>query len=290
MVLEFGSMQGIAGRYYAAHDGEPADVPVAIQEQYKPLFAGDTLPETATGQAVSLADKLDTLMGIWAAGQQPTGAKDPFALRRAALGVLRIIIEGGLALDLRELLEQAASAYADEIGASEKVQEVYDFAMDRLRPYFVDQDYTPQQFDAVLAVSPASPLDFSKRISAVKKFSTMKQADSLSAANKRIRNILKKVEGNVADSVDRKLFQETQETSLFGAIATQKMAAKPLLETGEYDKVLANLATLKDTVDAFFDGVMVMAEDEALKNNRIALLAQLRAMFLQVADLSQLQN
>ena len=290
MVLEFGSMQGIAGRYYAAHDGEPADVPVAIQEQYKPLFAGDTLPETATGQAVSLADKLDTLMGIWAAGQQPTGAKDPFALRRAALGVLRIIIEGGLALDLRELLEQAASAYADEIGASEKVQEVYDFAMDRLRPYFVDQGYTPQQFDAVLAVSPASPLDFSKRISAVKKFSTMKQADSLSAANKRIRNILKKVEGAVSETVNRKLFQEDQETSLFGAIATQKMATAPMLEAGEYDKVLANLAMLKDTVDAFFDGVMVMAEDEALKNNRIALLAQLRAMFLQVADLSQLQN
>ena len=290
MVLEFGSMQGIAGRYYAQHDGEPGDVPVAIQEQYKPLFAGDTLPETATGQAVSLADKLDTLMGIWAAGQQPTGAKDPFALRRAALGVLRIIIEGGLVLNLRELLEQAASAYADEVGAGEKVQEVYDFAMDRLRPYFVDQGYTPQQFEAVLAVSPASPLDFAKRLSAVKKFSAMKQADSLSAANKRIRNILKKVEGNVPESVDRKLFQEAQETSLFGAIATQKMATKPLLESGEYDKVLANLATLKDTLDAFFDGVMVMADDEALKNNRIALLAQLRAMFLQVADLSQLQN
>jgi len=290
MVLEFGSMQGIAGRYYAQHDGEPGDVPAAIQEQYKPLFAGDTLPETETGQAVSLADKLDTLMGIWAAGQQPTGAKDPFALRRAALGVLRIIIEGGLALNLRELLEQAASAYADEIGAGEKVQEVYDFAMDRLRPYFVDQGYTPQQFDAVIAVSPASPLDFAQRISAVKKFSAMKQADSLSAANKRIRNILKKIEGEVSDTVDRKLFQEAQETSLFGAIATQKMATAPLLEVGEYDKVLANLATLKDTVDAFFDGVMVMAEDEALKNNRIALLAQLRAMFLQVADLSQLQN
>ena len=290
MVLEFGSMQGIAGRYYAQHDGEPGDVPAAIQEQYKPLFAGDTLPETATGQAVSLADKLDTLMGIWAAGQQPTGAKDPFALRRAALGVLRIIIEGGLALNLRELLEQAASAYADEIGAGEKVQEVYDFAMDRLRPYFVDQGYTPQQFDAVIAVSPASPLDFAQRIRAVKKFSAMKQADSLSAANKRIRNILKKVDGDVSDTVDRKLFQEAQETSLFGAIATQKMATAPLLEVGEYDKVLANLATLKDTVDAFFDGVMVMAEDEALKNNRIALLAQLRAMFLQVADLSQLQN
>ena len=290
MVLEFGSMQGIAGRYYAEHDGEPGDVPAAIQEQYKPLFAGDSLPQTATGQAVSLADKLDTLMGIWAAGQQPTGAKDPFALRRAALGVLRIIIEGELELNLRELLEQASAAYADEIGAKEKVQEVYDFAMDRLRPYLVDQGYTPQQFEAVVAVNPASPLDFTKRISAVKKFSAMKQADSLSAANKRIRNILKKVEGTVADTVDRKLFQEAQETSLFGAIATQKMATKPLLETGEYDKVLANLATLKDTVDAFFDSVMVMAEDEALKNNRIALLAELRAMFLQVADLSQLQN
>lgn len=290
MVLEFGSMQGIAGRYYAEHDGEPGDVPAAIQEQYKPLFAGDSLPQTATGQAVSLADKLDTLMGIWAAGQQPTGAKDPFALRRAALGVLRIIIEGELELNLRELLEQAAAGYAADIGAQDKVRDVYDFAMDRLRPYLIDQGYTPQQFDAVLAVNPASPLDFAKRISAVKVFSAMKQADSLSAANKRIRNILKKIEGEVADTVDRKLFQEAQETSLFGAIATQKMVTAPLLEAGDYDKVLANLATLKDTVDAFFDGVMVMAEDEALKNNRIALLAQLRAMFLQVADLSQLQN
>ncbi len=290
MVLEFGSMQGIAGRYYAAHDGEPGDVPAAIQEQYKPLFAGDSLPQTATGQAVSLADKLDTLVGIWAAGQHPTGAKDPFALRRAALGVLRILIEGELELNLHELLEQAAVAYAAEIGAVEKVQAVYDFTMDRLRPYLVDHGYTPQQFEAVLAVNPASPLNFTQRISAVQTFSAMAQADSLSAANKRIRNILKKVAGEVSEQVDSSLFQAAQEQALADAIAAQEIAIAPMLAAGEYDKVLASLATLKETVDAFFDNVMVMAEDEALKHNRIALLAQLRAMFLQVADLSQLQN
>jgi len=288
MVNEFAELQGIMGRYYAEKDGETSDVADAMHEQYQPGFAGDVIPTSETGKILSLADKIDTLMGIFAIGMKPTGSKDPFSLRRAALGVLRIIIEGRLDLNLKSLLEQAASGLSVKVEAAESVTETNKYIIERLPAYYKDQGIDAETVSSVASLRPTHPLDFDHRVKAVAEFKALPQAESLAAANKRISNILKKVESGIPSSVDEALFQEPQEKALYQSVLAQQKKVEPLFASGDYSSALSSLAGLKDDVDNFFDGVMVMAEDEALKNNRLALLSQLRDLFLNIADLSRL--
>jgi glycyl-tRNA synthetase beta chain len=288
MVNEFAELQGIMGRYYAHKDGETSDVANAMHEQYQPGFAGDVIPAGETGKILSLADKIDTLMGIFAIGMKPTGSKDPFSLRRAALGVLRIIIEGNLNLDLKALLDQAAKGLTDKVDASETVNDAFAYIMERLRAYYKDQNIDAETVEAVASLRPTQPLDFDHRVKAVAKFKALAEAESLAAANKRISNILKKVEGEIVNNIDQSLFKEPQEEALYKAVQAQQKIVAPLFLKGDYSAALTSLAGLRDDVDAFFDGVMVMADDEALKNNRLALLSELRGLFLNIADLSKL--
>jgi len=289
MVYEFTDLQGIMGRYYAKHDGEHDDVAAALDEQYMPRFAGDELPLSVTGQILSISDKLDTLLGIFAIGQKPTGEKDPFALRRATLGVLRIMIEKNLDLDLSELLSIAAEALADKADGKAAVNDVVQFMLERLRAFFSDKNISADVFDAVLACYPTRPVDFSRRIEAVNAFKSLAEAESLAAANKRIRNILKKVEASIAETIDESVLQETAEKDLYSKVCELESEVKDLFANGDYQSALSKLAALKDPVDAFFDDVMVMADDEALKNNRISLLNRISSLFLQAADVSRLQ-
>ena len=290
MVYEFPDLQGIMGRYYAHNDGEPEEVAIALDEQYMPRFAGDELPNTMTGQILAVADRLDTLLGIFAINQKPTGEKDPFALRRATLGVLRILIERELPLDLRELLGFAAEALNDTVDASKAIDEVLDFMLERLRVYYLNQDISADVYDAVVALKPTTPVDFDQRIFAVNSFRQLAEAESLASANKRIGNILKKVEGKRPDKVDKKLMSESAERELHEKLLAIEKIVSPLFEEGDYKQALQHLAGLRDAVDTFFDDVMVMAEDEALKNNRIALLGHLHGLFMKAADLSRLQS
>jgi glycyl-tRNA synthetase beta chain len=290
MVCEFSDLQGIMGRYYAINDGEPAEVADALDEQYMPRFAGDNLPSGKTGQIVSLADKLDTLLGIFAIGQKPTGEKDPFALRRAALGVLRILIECKLDLDLNVLLTYAATAYGKELEATKAIEEVISFMLDRLKVYYTSQKISVDVYDAVMALKPTRPMDFDRRVLAVNEFRKLEQAQSLAAANKRIGNILKKVKENLPDSINTNLLQESEEKALNEKLQSMLIKVTPIFDAGNYSDALQLLAELRDPIDAFFDKVMVMADDEALKNNRLAMLSQLHAMFMKAADLSRLQS
>ena len=289
MVYEFTSLQGVMGRYYALNDGENEAVANALDEQYMPRYAGDQLPQGTTGQILAIADKLDTLVGIFAIGQKPTGTKDPFALRRAALGVLRIIIECKLDLDLAELLQASANTYADKLDANSNLSETLDYIMERLRAYYQEQNISADTIDAVASLKPTKPLDFDSRVKAVSNFRKLPEAEALAAANKRIANILKKVDGEIPESVNIGLFEEEQESSLYAAVITQQTKVDDLFANGEYETALSSLASLRDAVDDFFDKVMVMADDEELKNNRLALLNELRQMFLKAADLSLLQ-
>jgi len=295
MVGEFPELQGVMGRYYAINNGEETEVATALDEQYMPRFAGDQIPQSKTGQIISIADKLDTLVGIFAIGKAPTGDKDPFALRRAALGVLRIMIEGQLELDLQACLNKAVENYDaeltnDELGKNELVWQVFDFMMERLRKYYIDQGISADNFEAVLMRKPVQPYDFHRRLNAVVQFRKLPEAESLAAANKRIGNILKQAENldNKDFSVD--LLQEDAEQKLATALTSIKEKVIPLLDNSEYERALSELAGLKDDVDTFFDDVMVMCEDEAVKNNRLALLNQLSNLFLKTADISRLQN
>ncbi len=290
MVYEFTDLQGIMGRYYAMNDGEPAEVADALDEQYMPRFAGDQLPTGKTGQILSIADKLDTLLGIFAIGQKPTGEKDPFALRRAALGALRIMIECKLDLDLNQLLGYAVQAYSDKLETAKAVDDVINFMLDRLKVYYTSQGIHVDVYDAVLALKPTRPLDFDRRVHAVNEFRKLEQAQSLAAANKRIGNILKKIEGELPQLISLDLLQEEAEKQLHDKLQAISSEVAPKLEKGEYAAALKQLAGLRDSVDAFFEEVMVMAEDEALKNNRIALLSQLHGLFIKAADLSRLQS
>jgi len=290
MVNEFSDLQGIMGRYYALKDGEPESVAYAIEEQYKPGFAGDDIPAYMTGKILSLSDKLDTILGIFAIGQKPTGTKDPFALRRAALGVLRIIIEGDLSLDLRELLTFAAGNLQDKVDATAAVEDTYQYIMERLRAYYQDQNVGMDVVDAVSALNIHSPIDFDHRVKAVNTFKELPEAVPLAAANKRIANILKKLDKTPDTTINAHLFVEAQESALNEAIALQQNKVAPLLANNAYTDALSSLAAIRPEVDAFFDGVMIMSDDEALKNNRLALLTSLRGLFLQVADLSSLQG
>jgi len=290
MVGEFPELQGIMGRYYALADGEPADVAAAIDEHYLPRAAGGTLPGTGAAVAVALADKLDTLAGIFAIGQKPTGTKDPFGLRRAAIGALRILTEKKLDLDLRALVLRACALQPVQNPAA--ATELWDYLVERLRAYFLDGSVgggvsvTTEMFDAVRASSPVSPLDFAARLTALARFLGMADAASLTAANKRIANILKKAELGLSGTVDVTALHEPAEKVLHEALAGIVTEVERALAKRDYSAALTRLATLRPAVDRFFDDVMVNAEDAALRRNRLALLAQLRYHFTRIADLS----
>lgn len=288
MVFEFTELQGTMGRYYAQHDGEAAEVATAMEEQYMPRFAGDELPATATGRILALAERLDTLAGIFGIGQKPTGAKDPFALRRAALGVLRILIELQLPLDLADLLDKAADSLTAQLGKKPDTQEALDYILERLRAYYQEQGIGAELVEAVASLKPTQPLDFDRRVKAVAAFRQLTAAESLAAANKRISNILKKVEGELPEAVSAAWLQLDAEKALADAVQVQQDKVTPLFAAGDYEAALLSLAELREPVDKFFDEVMVMAEDMALRNNRLALLNQMRGLFLRVADLSVL--
>ena len=288
MVGEFPEMQGIAGYYYAKHDGEAEDVALALNEQYMPRGAGAELPSTLTGAAVALADKLDTLVGIFGIGMLPTGSKDPYALRRAALGVLRILIEKQLDLDLVEAVGFAIGQFADKIKADGLAPQVQDFIFDRLRARYEDEGVEVAVYQAVRAVSPTSPLDFDQRVQAVQAFRALPQAAALAAANKRVSNLLSKAEGQVAASVEAHHFDNPSEFALNAAIQQAEHAVRPLAAVRQYNLALSQLANLREPVDAFFEAVLVNAEDAAVRANRYALLAKLRGLFLGVADISVL--
>ncbi len=290
MVQEFPKLQGTMGRHYAHHDGEPEEIAQALEEQYRPRFAGDILPTTGTGQALALADRLDTLIGIFAIGQAPTGAKDPFALRRAALGVLRILIEGKLPLDLEVLLARGAERFPGTVNAKGTLDSVFEFLMERLRGYYMEQHFRPDTFEAVLDCRPTSPLDFDRRLRALSRFRTLPEAESLAAANKRIRNILRQVEGTLPFEIRTDLLQEEAERLLAGRLAELSSEVIPLLDNGMYSDALTRLSALRQPVDRFFDEVMVMVETADLRNNRIALLNEMESLFLRIANLSQLQG
>ena len=288
MVGEFPELQGVMGRYYASAQNEDAQVAEAIDAQYQPRFAGDALPESGVAQALAIADKLDTITGIYGVGQIPTGDKDPFALRRAALGLLRIMIEKNLDLDLRLLIQFSLELH-EKVEVTEKlIDDIYDFIVSRLRAYYADQGISAEQFEAVRVCRPAHPIDFAKRIAAVKQFSQMDGAESLSAANKRISNILKKVETPIAETVNTDLFTEQAETNLWNALDALRETVSDHIAGRDYITAISELATIRNAVDTFFDDVMVMADDEAVKQNRLALLNQIYQLFLQVADVSRL--
>ena len=289
MVGEFAELQGIMGRYYAQRDGETPAVADAMQQQYQPAFADDVIPASITGKILSLSDRLDTLLGIFAIGLKPTGSKDPYALRRAAIGVLRILIEGELSLDLKALLTVTAKGLSDKVDASTAVDDTYGFIMERLRAYYKDKKIAVDVVDAVASVNPSRPLDFDRRVKAVNQFRELDAAKPLAAANKRIGNIIKKAKEAIPDAVDAKVLVEDAEKALYQTVLEQSEKVSPLFADAKYTEALSSLADLRVDVDNFFDSVMVMAEDEALKNNRLALLQQMRNLFLHVADLSRLQ-
>lgn len=286
MVYEFTDLQGLMGYHYALNDGEDNDVALAQNEQYMPRFSGDELPQTAPGIAVAIADRLDTLTGLFGINQPPTGSKDPFALRRAALGVLRIIVERNLDLDLRDLLVIASDNHTSLPARDGLESKVLDFMLERFRAWYEDAGINAEVFLAVLAIKPSRPLDFDRRVKAVNHFRSLTEANALAAANKRVSNILSKQGVTGTTDVDSALLSEEAEKSLAAAIDTQKAALAPLFAEGKYQEALESLAGLRAPVDAFFEDVMVMADDEAIKNNRLALLSQLRALFLGVADIS----
>lgn len=288
MVGEFPELQGVMGRYYAMEQKEAQDVADAIDAQYQPRFAGDELPQSALAQALAIADKIDTITGIYGIGQVPTGDKDPFALRRAALGLLRIMIENELDLDLRLLIQYGLELHESVEATDALIEEIYDFIIGRLRAYYADQGISAEQFEAVRVCRPAHPLDFAKRIQAVEKFAQMEAAESLSAANKRISNLLKKVEGELPETVNVALLTESAEQTLWSDLDALRESASNLIAERDYIAAIESLATIRSSVDSFFDNVMVMAEDEAVRLNRLALLNQIYQLFLQVADISRL--
>lgn len=289
MVMEFTDTQGTMGMHYARLEGETEAVALALEEQYKPKFSGDTVPTAPVSCAVALAEKLDTLSGIFGIGQAPKGAADPFALRRAAIGVLRIIVENKLPLDLVKLIASAIKAHGSNLSNQNCAEEVLEFLMGRFRAWYQDKGISTDVILAVLARRPTRPADFDSRIQAVSHFRSLEQAASLAAANKRVSNILAKVEGELPSEVDTALLQEDAEKALNQVLSSLQPQLEPLFAKGEYQQGLTLLSTLKEPVDTFFEDVMVMADDEALRRNRLALLNQLRNQFLRVADISLLQ-
>lgn len=288
MVGEFDNMQGIAGYYYALNDGENADVAAAMNEQYLPRFAGDELPATTTGAIIALADRLDTISGIFGIGQQPTGSKDPFALRRASISVLRILVEKKLNLDLRDLLNFAKAQHKALTVGDELVDTVLGYMLDRFRAFYEDAQIPAEVFQAVNAKQISVPLDIDLRVKAVFEFSKLPQALALAAANKRVSNILSKQTGEIDAALNSDLLAEEAEKNLAKAIIAKASVVAPLYVGHQYTEALASLADLQQPVDNFFDNVMVMCDNPALQQNRLALLQQLRGLFLEVADISYL--
>ncbi|HIF9082441.1 TPA: glycine--tRNA ligase subunit beta [Photobacterium damselae] len=289
MVFEFTDTQGVMGMHYARHDGEAEEVALALNEQYMPRFAGDELPSTGVSAAVAMADKLDTLVGIFGIGQAPKGS-DPFALRRAALGVLRIIVEKGYNLDLVELVAKAHELYGDKLSNDNVELDVIEFMLGRFRAWYQDEGFSVDVIQAVLALHPTKPADFDQRVKAVSHFRELDAAESLAAANKRVGNILAKFDGELPAQWDNALLVEDAEKTLAADIAAMQATLEPAFAAGNYQQALTELASLREPVDAFFDNVMVMADDEKLKVNRLTMLNALRNMFLQVADISLLQK
>ncbi|MCG9732299.1 glycine--tRNA ligase subunit beta [Shewanella sp. Isolate13] len=289
MVMEFTDLQGTMGMHYARLNGETEAVAVALSEQYKPKFSGDTVPTAPISICVALAEKLDTLVGIFGIGQAPKGAADPFALRRAAIGVLRICLENNLPLDLVDLIAKAQELHGENLTNADVAEQVLEFFMARFRAWYQDQGVSVDVILAVLARRPTAPADFESRIKAVAHFRTLEQASALAAANKRVSNILAKVEGELAAAIDDKLLVEPAEKALAEKLAELQPQLAPLFAAANYQEALALLASLRESVDTFFEDVMVMADDEALKNNRLALLSSLREQFLHAADISLLQ-
>lgn len=290
MVFEFTDTQGIMGMHYARHDGEAEEVAVALNEQYMPRYSGDDLPASGVAQALALADKMDTLVGIFGIGQAPKGAADPFALRRAAIGALRIIVEKDLELDLVDVIAKAQELFGDKLTNDKVADDVLEFMLARFRAWYQDEGYPVDVIQAVLALRPSRPVDFDRRVKAVQSFRQLDAAQALAAANKRVGNILAKSDAPVSDSIDSALLQEEAEKALAAAIADANAKVAPLFANSDYTQALSILAQLRDTIDAFFDNVMVNAEDPALKANRLAMLQQLRGLFLQAADISLLQQ
>lgn len=289
MVFEFTDTQGVMGMHYATHDGEDEQVALALYEQYMPRFAGDDLPSTGISSAVAMADKLDTIVGIFGIGQAPKGS-DPFALRRASLGVLRIIVENGYNLDLVDLIREAKVQFGTKLTNDNVEQDVIDFMLGRFRAWYQDEGFSVDIIQAVLARRPTKPADFDQRVKAVSHFRGLDAAESLAAANKRVGNILAKFDGELATEIDLALLQEDAEKTLAESVEVLTEALEPAFATGNYQQALNKLAELREPVDAFFDNVMVMADDEALKKNRLTLLNNLRNLFLEIADISLLQK
>ena len=288
MVFEFTDTQGVMGMHYARHDGEDEEVAVALNEQYMPRFAGDELPKSLVASAVALADKFDTLTGIFGIGQAPKGSADPFALRRAALGALRIIVEKNLPLDLEDLVKKSAALFGDKLTNQNVVADVVDFMLGRFRAWYQDEGIAVDVIQAVLARRPTRPADFDARVRAVSHFRTLDSAEALAAANKRVANILAKAEGDIG-AIDVALCVEPAEQELAQSVLSLAKEVQPLIAQGEYTAVLDKLAGLRQPVDNFFDNVMVNAEDAKLRQNRLAILNTLQGLFLQVADISLLQ-
>ncbi|MBA1263907.1 glycine--tRNA ligase subunit beta [Stutzerimonas stutzeri] len=288
MVGEFPEMQGIAGYYYALNDGEPQDVALALNEQYMPRGAGAELPSTRTGAIVAVADKLDTLVGIFGIGMLPTGSKDPYALRRAALGILRILIEKQLDLDLVRAVEFSIGQFGAQVKAAGLAEQVLEFIFDRLRARYEDEGVEMATYLSVRAVAPASALDFDQRVQAVQAFRKLPEAEALAAANKRVSNLLGKFEAKLPETVEPRWFDNATEFSLYSALQQAEQAVQPLAEARQYRESLERLAHLRAPVDAFFEAVLVNAEDPSVRANRYALLARLRGLFLGVADISAL--
>ena len=288
MVFEFTDTQGVMGMHYARHDGEDEEVAVALNEQYMPRFAGDELPKSLVASAVALADKFDTLTGIFGIGQAPKGSADPFALRRAALGALRIIVEKNLPLDLEDLVKKSAALFGDKLTNQNVVADVVDFMLGRFRAWYQDEGIAVDVIQAVLARRPTRPADFDARVRAVSHFRTLDSAEALAAANKRVANILAKAEGDIG-AIDVALCVEPAEQVLAQSVLSLAKEVQPLIAQGEYTAVLDKLAGLRQPVDNFFDNVMVNAEDAKLRQNRLAILNTLQGLFLQVADISLLQ-
>ena len=288
MVGEFPEMQGIAGYYYALNDGEPQDVALALNEQYMPRGAGAELPSTRTGAILAVADKLDTLVGIFGIGMLPTGSKDPYALRRAALGILRILIEKQLDLDLVEAVRFSIGQFGNQVKAEGLADQVLEFIFDRLRARYEDEGIEVASYLSVRAVQPGSALDFDQRVQAVQAFRTLPEAEALAAANKRVSNLLSKFEAKLPETVEPRWFDNATEFSLYSALQQAEQAVQPLAAARQYREALERLAHLRGPVDAFFEAVLVNAEDASVRANRYALLARLRGLFLGVADISAL--
>ena len=291
MVGEFADLQGIMGKYYALHDGEDAEVAAALNEQYMPRQAGDNLPDTLTGCILSLAEKIDTVAGLFSIGQPPTGSKDPFALRRAAIGILRILVEKQLDLDLKATIDKAIDALQFVKPDAAVNEQIFDFFLDRFRFWYQERNIAVEVYQSVLVLKPVKPLEFDSRVLAVDHFSKLDEARALSSANKRVANILADVKDDLGNyRVDQSLFREPEEKTLASLLTQKEEDVAPLFEARNYQEGLARLSMLKEPVDNFFDKVLVMDEDQALRQNRVALLKRLRDLFLQVADISYLHK